>query len=147
MNKDLEHLRWLSIGFYVYAGIIALFACLPFIHLFFGIAMLSGAFEGEKNPPPPIVGWMFIAVALIFILSGFALAICNLLAGNYLRRHTKHTFCFVIGVLNCMFMPLGTLLGVFTIIVLLRDSVKALFEGGYAPQNFNQTGFNPPDWK
>ncbi len=27
----------------------------------------------------------------------------------------------------CMFMPFGTVLGVFTIIVLLRDSVKELF--------------------
>jgi hypothetical protein len=27
----------------------------------------------------------------------------------------------------CMFMPFGTVLGVFTIVVLLRDSVKELF--------------------
>jgi hypothetical protein len=28
----------------------------------------------------------------------------------------------------CLFMPLGTILGVFTIIVLIRPNVKALFE-------------------
>ncbi len=29
--------------------------------------------------------------------------------------------------LNCLFMPFGTVLGVLTIIVLMRPSVKALF--------------------
>jgi hypothetical protein len=28
---------------------------------------------------------------------------------------------------ECLFMPVGTVLGVFTIIVLVRDSVKELF--------------------
>ena len=37
--------------------------------------------------------------------------------------------------LNCLHMPLGTLLGVFTFIVLARPSVQALFEqrSGAAP--------------
>jgi hypothetical protein len=29
--------------------------------------------------------------------------------------------------INCIFIPIGTVLGVFTIIVLTRDSVKELF--------------------
>jgi hypothetical protein len=29
--------------------------------------------------------------------------------------------------IECMFMPFGTVLGVFTIIVFIRQSVKALF--------------------
>jgi hypothetical protein len=29
--------------------------------------------------------------------------------------------------IECIFMPVGTVLGVFTIIVLMRDSVKELF--------------------
>ena len=29
--------------------------------------------------------------------------------------------------LECILMPFGTVLGVFTLIVLMRDSVKALF--------------------
>lgn len=141
MNKDLEHLRWLSVSFYVYAGLTALFACIPFIHLFIGIAMVSGRFDEGENSPPPFFGWLFIGMASIFIVSGFALAVCNFLAGKYLKEQTKYTFCFVIAVINCMFAPLGTVLGIFTIIVLLRDSVKPLFER----QNFSQ--FNNPSWR
>jgi hypothetical protein len=49
----------------------------------------------------------------------------------------------VIAALLCMFMPFGTVLGVFTIIVLVRDSVKALFNG-INPQQFGNT---PPSWQ
>ncbi len=143
MNKDLEHLGWLSVSFYVYAGLTALFACFPFIHLFIGIAMVSGSFEQENNPPPAAFGWFFIGIASIFILLGFTLAVCNLLAGKYLKQQTKYTFCFVFAAINCMFAPLGTVLGVFTIIVLLRDSVKAMFNG---QQNFSQFSA-PPNWQ
>lgn len=143
MNQDLEHLKWLSISFYVYAGLTALFACLPFIHLFVGIAMVSGNFEQDKNPPPPFIGWMFIGIGSVFIVLGWTLAICNLLAAKYLKQHKNYTFCFVIAVISCMFAPLGTVLGIFTIIVLVRESVKKLFNG---QQNFSE--FNAPtNWQ
>ena len=49
------------------------------------------------------------------------------LAGRWLGRHTHSTFCFAIACVACIFTPTGTVLGVFTILVLLRPSVKALF--------------------
>jgi hypothetical protein len=33
----------------------------------------------------------------------------------------------------CMFMPFGTILGVFSIIVLVRPSVKSLFDAATPP--------------
>jgi len=36
-------------------------------------------------------------------------------------------FCFVVACIECLFMPFGTVLGAFTIIVLMRPSVKNLF--------------------
>jgi len=142
MNKDLEHLKWLSIGFYVYAGLTALFACFPFIHLAIGIAIVTGQLDEGKNPPPAAFGWLFVGAASIFIVIGWAIAICSFLAGKYIKQQKHYTFIFVMAAVACMFAPLGTVLGVFTIIVLLRDSVKALFEG----QNY-QFDNTPPDWK
>lgn len=147
MNKDYEHLRWLAIGFYVNAAITALFSCIPFVHLFVGIAMLSGQFEAGSNPPPPFFGWMFVGFASIFILLGFTLAICNALAGKFLKRRQKYMFCFVLACVNCAFAPLGTILGVFAIVVLARDSVKALFDGGYNASQFDSSPNNPPNWQ
>jgi hypothetical protein len=142
MNKDLEHLKWLSIGFYIYAGLTALFACFPIIHLVIGIAMITGQMEEGNNPAPQLFGWFFAGFASLFILIGWALAIASFFAGKYLKQQKNHTFIFVMAIINCMFAPLGTVLGIFTIIVLLRDSVKQIFnEKSYSP------GYNPPDWK
>jgi hypothetical protein len=47
-----------------------------------------------------------------------------------------------------MFTPLGTILGVFTIIVLLRDPVKQLFTG-IRPEELQPAAMNmtPVDWR
>jgi len=36
-------------------------------------------------------------------------------------------FCLVMAGAECLFMPFGTVLGVFTIILLLQEPVKQLF--------------------
>lgn len=128
MNQDEEHLRLLSIFHYVVGGITALFACFPIIHLVVGLAMLLGAFA-DNNGPPAFVGLFFVVIAGCFILAGWALAICLFIAGGYLKSRKHYTFCLVIAGISCMLMPFGTVLGVFTIIVLMRPSVKEMFEG------------------
>ncbi len=48
-------------------------------------------------------------------------------AGMSLLQNKRWTFCFVMAILLCLNPPLGTILGVFTIVVLNRPSVKELF--------------------
>lgn len=130
MNQDEEHLRLLSIFHYVVGGLHGLAACLPFIHLAVGIGLVSGAFpvqHGHERPPPS-VGWLFIFIGSVFILGGWSLAVVILLAGRFLARRRHYMYCFVVAAIECLLMPLGTALGVFTIIVLVRPSVKALFQ-------------------
>jgi len=132
MNDDLEHLRLLSIFHYVVAGLVALVACIPFLHLFLGIAFLSGWMsEGHQAANERTMGCFFIGFAAVFILAGWAFAALVALTGRRLAQHTHYTYCLVIAAIACMFMPAGTVLGVFTLIVLLRPSVKVLF--GQAP--------------
>lgn len=133
MNQDLEHLRLLSIFHYVVAGLTALFACFPIFHLAFGLVMFFAPEVLENNHPQPPGEFrffgLFIAIfAGSFILAGWSLAVCVLLAGRNLARHRRYTFCLVIAGIICAFMPFGTVLGVFTIIVLVRPSVKELFD-------------------
>jgi hypothetical protein len=51
-----------------------------------------------------------------------------------LKRHTNYTYCLVVAAIECMFTPFGTVLGVLTIIVLVRPTVKALFGVSQLPQ-------------
>jgi membrane protein YqaA with SNARE-associated domain len=46
---------------------------------------------------------------------------------NALAKHSLYWFAFAIACVECLFIPFGTILGVFTIIVLSREPVKALF--------------------
>lgn len=149
MNKDLEHLRLLSIFHYVLGGLIALFSCFPLIHLFMGIMFLSGGFpqppaqNGQPDFPVKLFGLMFTVIPLIFIIGGWTLAICTIIAGRKLANRQNYLFCFIIAGILCAFAPLGTVLGVFTILVLLRDSVKSLFN----EQPTSTYGNTPPNWQ
>ena len=131
-QPNLEHLRLLSIFHYVMGGITGLFSLFPIIHVSMGIAIVAGGFgstsSGSGGPPPSFMGWFFIVIGGTIILLGETLAICTILAGRYLSTRQAWTFCLVVAALNCLHMPLGTTLGVFTIIVLIKPEVKKLFQ-------------------
>ena len=126
MSQDEQYLNLLGIFHYVVGGITACFACIPIIHLVLGLAMLSGKFDGS-DPPPPFLGWIIVIIASTFILIGAVLAATIILAGRRLRQRRSYNFCFVLACIECIFMPFGTVLGVFTIILLHKDSVRQLF--------------------
>ena len=128
MNNDKEQLKLLSIFHYVVGGMMALFSCFPLIHIAIGFAMLCGAFDG-RDAPPKFLGLFFIILPGFMMLCGWTLAVCIFIAGSKLARYRARTFCLVIAGLECMFMPFGTVLGIFTIIILMKDSVKELFTG------------------
>jgi len=44
-----------------------------------------------------------------------------------LSRRKGYSFALVIACIECLFVPFGTILRVFTIVALLRESVKELF--------------------
>jgi hypothetical protein len=124
--QDLEHLRLLSIFHYIVAGTTALFSLFPVIHLVIGIAMVTGKMEAS-DPNAAIAGWFFVGFAVLFIVFGLTFAGFIAYAGRCLRQRRRHTLCLVVGALECMMMPFGTVLGVFTLITLTKPSVKALF--------------------
>ena len=129
-SDDQQHLRLLSIFHYVDAGLTALIGCFPLIHLMFGLFMIfspdsMAAKSGE--PPPQFIGWMFTCLGGGMFLAGQAVAICTALAGRFIAHRKRYWFIFVMACLQCSLFPFGTALGVFTIVVLSRESVKSLF--------------------
>lgn len=131
MNQDSEHLRLLSIFHYVVAGLAALFSFFPLFYAGMGWLLLYAAHQPAtpgESPPPEAVGWIFIAVGTLWALFSFAVALFIFLAGRALSQRRRYWFAFVIACIECVFLPFGTILGVFTIIVLSRESTKQLFE-------------------
>lgn len=133
LPRDDEHLRLLSAFHYVLGGIVALVSFLPGVHLAYGILMVAGragarrGSSGGAEIAGALLGWFFIGAATIVILCGLALAVCLLLAGGFLARRRHYLFCLGVAGAACALTPVGTVLGVFTILVLLRDSVRAEF--------------------
>ena len=131
MNQDTEHLRLLSIFHYVVAGLAALFSLFPLLYTTIGAVFIFASRHGTPKPgeelPPEFLGWIFVGIGSFLFLLGIAMAICILIAGRCLSRHRFYSFALVMACVECLFIPFGTILGVFTIIVLSRESVKELF--------------------
>ena len=131
MSRDEEHLQLLAIFHYVVAGLAALFSCFPLLYTTVGAIFIFAARHGTVKPgeglPPEFLGWIFVVLGSVLFLIGIAMAICILIAGRSLALRKRYSFAFVMACIECLFIPFGTILGVFTIIVLLRESVKALF--------------------
>ena len=125
-NTDRDTLHIISIFHYIMAGIIALISCIPLVYLALGVTMTVGGVS-ENVPFLGIVGAALSAVIGLVILVGWGLAVLVFLAGKNLDRQTKYQVClFGAGVL-CIFLPIGTILGVFTMVTLQSDSVRELF--------------------
>jgi hypothetical protein len=123
MNEDEQYLRLLSIFHYVVGGLAAFFACIPLIHFCIGVAMLI-----LENDAPTFFGLVFMVMSIVAITIGWVFAVCLIVAGKSLAKRKRYMFCLVMAAISCMFMPFGTVLGVFTIIVLMRPAVQELFE-------------------
>ena len=128
--QDAQQLKLLSIFHYIVAGMMALFGSFPLFHLLMGVAMVAGKFGPPKasDPSEALVGWFFIIFAGVWIALVWTLAVCTVIAGRSLAKRQRHVFCVVVaGLMAATCMPFGTVLGVFTIIVLMRPSVKEAF--------------------
>lgn len=133
VNQDAEHLKLLAIFHYIMGGLTALTGC------FFLIYAVIGAGVGFGVPQDPSVtaedAQAAQAVGALFgVIGVLGTAFCVLLgglialSGRKLQQRKGRTFSYIIAAFLCLNMPLGTALGVFTFVVLGRDSVKAMYD-------------------
>jgi Na+-driven multidrug efflux pump len=142
-KADADHLRLLSIFHYVCAGLAVLGLGFLAAHYLFLHAFLDNPemWKNQKNAAPPpreffaIFKWFYVVFGVWLVVSGVA----NVLSGAFIGRRKHRTFSLVVAVLNCLHIPLGTVLGVFTIIVLLRPSVRDIYEA----QRIDKTRISP----
>jgi len=128
--EDQEQLRILSIFHFVIAGLLALFGSVPVIHMVIGLSLLfsdQNIWAMDGGPPMALIGVMFTVIPALLIGLAWTTAILIVRAGFRLRQQRSHTFCLVMASVSCCFAPLGTVLGVFTILVLSRPGVRRRF--------------------
>jgi hypothetical protein len=124
-DRDAEHLRILSICWYVGSALAAFMGCVPMIHTGIGLFILLAPPRG--NPPPAIMGWIFFIVGSAMVCYGWTCAILGFLTARSIKLRRRAMLCYIASALYCLQIPVGALLGIFTFIVLTRPSVKASF--------------------
>ena len=144
--EDREHLSALSIGHFILAGV-ALFSGIPTLVLAIAgasavdelgqsMSILMGDVSGQQAADPFGGGAdaMIQSVESLMvtaIVAGLVVALIStihlVVVGVKIRQRRWWTFCYLTGWGECLMFPFGTILGIFTIIVLGRPSVKKLF--------------------
>lgn len=145
IRQDGEYLQILSILYYVMTGLVALGGCIPSVYMVGGLALMGGAAAADTKPDEKAAmmalgGAIFFLVGLLVVCI-WTFAYCLYRTGRNLTAAQHPTFCFVMGCLVCLSVPFGTALGVFTIIVLNRPTIKERFAAGQF------AGWQPPPEK
>jgi hypothetical protein len=146
---DQEHLQLLSVLYMVYGGLAALAGlaglCVVLAGVMIGAGGAAAAGWGAGWGGATADGWPAAVIAAslaglfliflggaVFVLAATS-AVLRFLTAFALRQHRHRTFCLVIAVLVSLHVPLGSLLGIATLLVLLRPSVEHLFVHGQPP--------------
>ena len=122
--RDDAHLRYLTIAHYALAALTSVCALLPGGSCCLGLVLMTGV----TREPDAAEGGVVLAVTSVFALA-FLVAYCALLVlqGYLLARRQAYAACIALAVLTCLNSPFGTVLGVLTLLVLMREPVKASF--------------------
>jgi hypothetical protein len=130
---DQEHLKLLSLGYLISAATTAFFSIFGLMYMMMGIFM-SALFSHQKEvgtnaqqAPPAFMGWFIAAMGLAVFLFTVSLAAAKFRTALCIKRRRSRTFCMVVAGISCLGVPYGTALGVFSFIVLGRDSVARMF--------------------
>jgi hypothetical protein len=124
--QDDSHLKLLSVFYYVWGGLTVLLSCCGVVWILIAGGVLT-AVAREQNGPPAWVGGFVMVIGLVAIAFAWVIAGLTIWTGYNLSQRKHYTFCLVVAAISCLSFPFGTALGVFTIIVLLRPTVKQLF--------------------
>lgn len=128
---DADHLKMLAIFHFVVAGLALFGIGFLFLHYAMMNSFMSNPklWHARKDGLPPqeffaMFRWFYVVFGALLTVGSIA----NLLSGLWIRARRNRMFSLVIAGINCIQVPFGTVLGVFTIIVLMRDSVRELYE-------------------
>ncbi|MEM1253532.1 MAG: hypothetical protein AAGI69_13955 [Cyanobacteria bacterium P01_H01_bin.21] len=131
-SKNREHLKLLSTFHYIVGGLTAALSMVSLIHIGIGLSLIltpTATYPYEATPAPYTLstGWLFFIMGVVILLLGLIFSICLILSGRALAKRKRYWFSLVVACFECIYTPFGTVLGIFTIVVLSRESVKALY--------------------
>jgi len=124
-----NNLSTLSILHYVYGGLICLIgAAVLVLLLSLGNLFQSDWFlRNAEEAPPAIVGALMSVIGWSVFVFLEAKGIANIISGTLLAKARGRVFSQIVAGLDCLNIPFGIALGIFTFIELNKDDVKQLY--------------------
>lgn len=126
VNRDEEHLKLLAFYHFLFAGINTLFLV---VFVILPLVMGPGAYGPMHFPGGPgpldmrqrLLGGLLIGglMILVFAMNGWSL-----------KNRQNRISSMILSCVECLSLPWGMVLGISTLMVLKRESVKALFSSG-----------------
>lgn len=134
MDRDKRHLKILSIVQIIYGCVMLLFTTIGSLWVY----RIFNDLVNEMNKELPlIVGAITMGMAMLMVWASLIFEICIILMGQFLVHYKRYKFCFYMALIECVNVPLGTIIGVSTILILRRDSVKELFTTSEEERGFD----------
>lgn len=126
-----------SIFQYLIGWLLFLVSCLPLLYVIIGSFMVIAGFYPPGNGTPGagetlpffVVGGVFLTIGGFLCLIGMTVAFCVLVCARRLKKKVKYHYCLTVAAIECFFMPLGTIIGVLTIVLLAQQDIKESFLG------------------
>jgi hypothetical protein len=114
-SKDREKMKLISFFHFLHGGLV-----ISFLN-----EMISGL--GTFNFSGKNYDWKITTILLIFFVFYVTLASLQIASSYFLLKKTQYKFSFFVAYFECIFTPIGTIIGVVTIILLSKDTIKNLY--------------------
>lgn len=137
---DEEHLRLLALFHYILGGVTVVFGLLGGVWAAFVAVMFAsfpppfpdGASEDVARQMKVLPAFMMTFFGLMAALA-VVYGIVEIVAGRCIAQRRARVFTLLVALPRVVYIPFGTLLSIFTFVVLERASVQQLYRGPAAP--------------
>ena len=131
---DEEHLKLLSLFYYIKGALTVGFSFLGILYflLMSSLFRMINRLESQSGQyaqeiPFEFFSYIMFLIWLLIILF-LAFGVLQIISGYYIRKKRHRIFSFVMGIIQLIEIPYGTILGIMTILVLSRSSVELKYQ-------------------
>lgn len=120
-----NHISTLSVLHYVYGGFVCLSGFgLLFMVLLGGFLQSDWLMEQGGEMPPAFVGNLLMIMGWVLFAAVETIGVLNLASAGFIGNRKGSTFSQVVAAINCLSIPFGLALGIFTFVVLNNEEVR-----------------------
>lgn len=125
-----NNLSTLSLLHYVYGAFVCVVGLMLLLLVALGHFLNSDWIAANSDqPPPPFLGHLFIILGwVIFAFVEFK-GVLNIISGRMIARRRNRLFSQITAGLDCLNIPFGMALGIFTFVTLNNEEVKREYDG------------------